>query len=220
LSYRDVTVSASSVTGILGLDLSHGSVVRIIAEGFDAEDAAQAIKDAISSGLGEEKGARVTPEAAKWEPDQAASIGGIPASPGLACGTLVVRSFELPPFDKHAANPDNEQARLHAALERVSAELTEQAARYLSSGEQDKAQIFTAHAEILSDQYILLEAKTHIQSGASAPQAWRTALEAQIEKIGSLKSPVLRQRASDMKDVARRVLFATLDLPAPQMNLS
>ena len=49
----DRLVNAKSILAVLGLAVSHGHRLRIVAEGEDAEIAVAALTDAIRAGLGE-----------------------------------------------------------------------------------------------------------------------------------------------------------------------
>jgi phosphotransferase system HPr (HPr) family protein len=48
------SANAKSVLGVMGLAVSHGNRIRIIATGTDADDAVAHLADLVASGLGEE----------------------------------------------------------------------------------------------------------------------------------------------------------------------
>ena len=50
----DRLVNAKSILGVLGLGVSSGHRVRIVADGDDGKAALEALTDAVRSGLGEE----------------------------------------------------------------------------------------------------------------------------------------------------------------------
>ena len=222
LIFEQKTASATSVADIMALDLSHLAVVEIVAQGEDAALAVDALYQAVSDGLGEKPGHDTqTPAAQKLVSDQVGVIGGIPASPGTALGTVVVRDTSLPTFEKLSPAPTLEVQKLKAALEQVRATLAKEEAAFRKSGEEEKAQIFAAHRELLEDEGIFGDANTAIEGrGTSAAQGWVSAIELRVDALGSLKNPILRQRAADMKDIGRRVLFAILGSSEPRLEFT
>lgn len=222
LVFEGKTASATSVADIMALDLGVGADLEIVAQGTDAGTAVEAVCRGIASGLGETPGKPSTgtlPE--KLVTTEAGVIGGIPASPGLALGKVVLRDTSLPQFEKSGSAPAEELAHLASALEIVRSRLAAEEQAFKDKGQEEKAQIFAAHRELLGDDGLLGEARACInQAGESAAQAWTSAIEARVEKLGSLKNPLLRQRAADMKDVGRRVLFALLGREEPRLSLT
>lgn len=219
IAFAEKTASARSVADIMALDLGALAAIEIITRGSDAQAAADALSQAISDGLGEKPGkGATTPQAVKLSTDEEGVIGGIPASPGIALGTVVIRDTSLPEFDKLSASPGAELPKLTGALEKVRATLAAEEAAFKELGESEKAQIFAAHRELLEDDGLLGDARSSIEGkGASAAQGWVSAIEQRVETLGSLKNQILRQRAADMKDIGRRVLFAILDTEEPEI---
>jgi phosphocarrier protein FPr len=66
--------------------------------------------------------------------------------------------------------------------------------------------MFAAHQELLEDPEVLDRASADIRGGASAAYAWRQAYTAQAERLLALRNPLLAARATDLRDVGRRVL--------------
>lgn len=222
LNFEGKTASATSVADIMALDLGVGAVVEIVAQGPDARVAADAVSRGIAAGLGENP--RSSPAetlAQKLVTSEEGVIGGIPASPGLALGTVVVRDTSLPEFEKSSSSPETEVPKLTRALGVVRANLAAEEQLFKEAGQAEKAQIFAAHRELLEDEGLFSDAKSSIKDGgASAAQGWVSAIKARVDKLGSLKNPLLRQRAADMKDVGRRVLFVILGTDEPRLVLT
>ncbi len=221
LSFGEKSARATSVADIMSLDLDKGSEITIVAEGPEAAEAAAALGAAISSGLGEDP--NETSSAAPVEKlitDKEGVVGGIPASPGLAIGTIVRKQTELPEFVTHASEPNSQLAQLDRALYAIKKQLSSQEGEFLREGEKEKAQIFAAHRELLEDDGLRDEARQDYEQGFSAAAGWMQTIERRVQKLGSLKSPLLRERATDIFDVGRRVLYAILDKKEPQLLLS
>lgn len=222
LVFDGKTASASSVADIMALDLGFGADLEVVARGADAQAAVEAVCRGLAEGLGETPGkapAKNLPQ--KLVATEAGVIGGIPASPGLALGEVVVRDTSLPAFEKSSSSPEAELPKLTGALEVVRARLTAEAQGFQATGQEEKAQIFSAHRELLEDEGLFAEARASIETaGVSAAQGWMSAIETRVDRLGSLKNPILRQRAADMKDVGRRVLFALLGEEEPRLLLT
>lgn len=214
------TVSAVSVADIMSLDLGHGDDVEISATGPDAASAIEAVRQAITEGLGEKLDSTSNVgEKERWVSTEEGVLGGVPASPGLSIGTAKVRLLQLPPFEEKGRGGAVEKAALAAGLAATRAELGAEEKAFKQKGETEKAQIFGAHQELLEDKGIVADAERAILDGASAAYAFHTAMQRRIEKLGALKSPLLRQRAADMTDVAHRALYAISKTPRPQLDL-
>lgn len=221
LSFGEKSANAASVADIMSLDLEKGSEITILAEGPDASRATSALLEAIASGLGEDPNAEkssVVDE--KLITDEQGVVGGIPASPGLTIGTIVVRRTELPEFEAHASDPNAQFDQLKKALEKVTLQLSSQEAQFLKRDEKEKAQIFAAHRELLDDEGLREESRKEYARGLSSAAGWMKTIDVQVKRLGSLKNPLLRQRATDMSDVGRRVLFAILDQEEPELTLT
>ncbi len=220
LAAAGATVSALSVSDILSLDLAHGDEVEVWATGPHAATAVAALQQAIAEGLGENLDpAAHFLEAARLVTDQEGILGGVPASPGVAVGVAKVKAFDLPRFARGGKGVEVELAALERGLGEAFAALVAEELAFSLRGEAEKAQIFAAHHELLEDESLVAEAKHSVGSGASAACAFHDVLRSRIERLGSLKSPLLRQRATDMNDVLCRVLHAILELPQPSIEL-
>ena len=66
--------------------------------------------------------------------------------------------------------------------------------------------ILTAHQELLADPELLEQARALISQGKSAAFAWKEAFNGGAARLSALNSPLLRERANDLRDVGRRVL--------------
>ena len=96
-----------------------------------------------------------------------------------------------------------ESAKLKAALHQARQQID-----LLKSqlADASKAQILDAHQELLEDPGLLELATRSVGEGRSAAFAWRAAFTLHASRLDALESPLLRERANDLRDVGRRVL--------------
>ncbi|MDO5618988.1 phosphoenolpyruvate--protein phosphotransferase [Kocuria sp.] len=230
LDKEDESGSAKSIVSILAMALAHGDKMTITATGTDAQEAVDALVQAIKDGLGEDVGTMpsgtadtvATPavaEAATLEQPQEGSdepksgdpnvLLGVTASPGLGIGHVVqMRQAEIE-VQETAADPAQERSALDSALDSSIGELKELEQRLTAEGSADKAEIFRAHQEILRDPELVNNAQKGIDQGKSAAFAWRASYTGFASQLEGLDNEVLAGRATDMRDVGQRVL-ATL----------
>jgi phosphoenolpyruvate-protein phosphotransferase/dihydroxyacetone kinase phosphotransfer subunit len=142
-------------------------------------------------------------------------LRGIPASAGIAIGPARrLRPQEPPVEDDPVGAPDEERARLEAALAAVRDELEEVRASVTARGGAAEADIFTAHAMLLDDAAITEPALRRIGEGASAGRAWREATREAAAAFRALDDAYMRERAVDVEDVAARVLAQLAGVPS------
>ena len=77
-----------------------------------------------------------------------------------------------------------------------------------------EAEIFTAHALLLDDTALTGPAHDRVARGESAGRAWQAAGQEAAAAFRALDDPVLKERAVDVEDVARRVLARLAGTPA------
>jgi phosphocarrier protein FPr len=130
----------------------------------------------------------------------------VPASPGVAVGELFQLRHDDAVLEERAADPAAERRALDAAIAAAHLQLEALQTRLAAEADDDKAAIFGAHRELLGDPEVLDAAEAHVQRGASAAHAWRQAYTAQAERLLALRNQLLAGRATDLRDVGRRVL--------------
>ncbi|MGZ8456315.1 MAG: phosphoenolpyruvate--protein phosphotransferase, partial [Gemmatirosa sp.] len=108
--------------------------------------------------------------------------------------------------EQRAADPNHERRALDAAIASAHLQLEALQTRLAAEADADKAAIFAAHQELLEDPEVLDRAAADIRAGASAAYAWQQSYTAQVARLLALRSPLLAARATDMRDVGRRVL--------------
>jgi multiphosphoryl transfer protein len=133
-------------------------------------------------------------------------LRGVPASPGVAIGRVFQLRQEDAVLQERAADPNHERRALDAAIASAHLQLEALQARLGAEADPDRAAIFAAHQELLEDPELLDAAEAQIREGATAAYAWRQAYTAQAERLLALKNQLLAGRATDLRDVGRRVL--------------
>lgn len=135
-------------------------------------------------------------------------LNGIAASAGIA----IARAFILQEHDysvtqKHINDADAEIAKLDAALNISSEELQCLKDRILHEVGEKKAEIFEAHLLILNDPELIDPVKEKIKTElVNAEYALHEVASDFIRMFENMKSSYLQERASDMRDVTKRVL--------------
>ena len=110
LVMNDVQVNAKSIMAVMGLEVTAGATVRIVASGPDAEQAAETLSAAVAAGLGEEIGTSpvsVTPVSVRSVP------ATVPPAPSVASAVLPAAT----PVSAPAARPGSGAAGQHSSRE-------------------------------------------------------------------------------------------------------
>ncbi|RJS24930.1 phosphoenolpyruvate--protein phosphotransferase [Corallococcus sp. H22C18031201] len=216
LTCKGRTANGKSVSALMALGAVHGDLLSLQVEGEGAEQVARELVEWVAEGLGEAIHLRAAPGVAVSMPVPAAPVAvldasegerllsGTLASPGLALGRAVrvtELTFEVP---EAGAGLEHESARLDEALARVRAEI--QAANAAGPGAGARGDIFRAHLALLEDPELTEAAGRELAQGRSAPWAWRAVVERQAAALVGLEDARLAERASDLRDLARRVV--------------
>lgn len=223
----DDGANAKSVMAIMGLEVSRGDKVQIVAHGPDAAEAVRILTEALREGLGEEgvvpvpdsgladsglaEGAEqpapaAEPSRARPRSEDPNLLLGVAASPGLAIGTVLRVVREDIEVKEEASDRHRERRTLNDALDRALVQLSALESRLEQDADPDKAAIFGAHREILRDPDLLDIASSAIDKGKTAAYAWRSAYTMYADRLAGLKNELLAGRATDVRDVGRRVL--------------
>lgn len=214
LSCGALGADAKSTVDVMVLATRQGDPVRLSARGSDAAQALDKLTRLLLEGCGERiEGAAAagtqSQEAMRTTPlDTASAAGafaGVAASPGLAVGRIVQwRGAELE-FDETGGTFDEERARLFTAL-RFAGEQIEALVAGAGEAGASQAGIMDAHLALLEDPALIDTAQANLRTGASAPAAWHHACQAVVRRLTGHASPLLRERASDIRDVGMRVM--------------
>lgn len=206
------TANAKSVVGVMGLSTRCGDKVQIEATGEDAEQAitqlTQLLLDRCGEDVNDAPATAEEPAATVIQQETDTLLTGVAASPGIAIGHVFqyrVYEFEIAEF---AQNSKEDQTRFTDALEKAHQQI-EQIKQALD--DPSKQTIMSAHQELLQDPDLLAETYAELANQKSAAWAWRTAFSAYSARLEAQENPLLRERATDIRDIGRRVLSILAD---------
>jgi len=136
------------------------------------------------------------------------NIKGIAASTGFAIAkALVLENTKLSVEKRTVQDEDVEVTRFREALALSIADVEKLKQRTLEQLGAEKAEIFEAHLLVLNDPELLGPIEDKIQKeGINVEYALNEVSSGFISMFENMKSPYLRERAADMKDVTKRIL--------------
>jgi len=202
----DRRANVRSAVSVMALGAGFGQALTIAARGPDAHAAVAALTDLLSV-LAREEPAEPAPASPPAPAAAEATPGvlrGVTAAPGLAIGVAVRLTAPEPTVIEAARSVAEESAALAAALAEVGHRLAGQA----SGGDRRRAEILAAHQALLADPELRAAAERHILDGLSAGAAWRDAVRPTAADLRALGDPRFAERADDLLDLERQVLFA------------
>ncbi|MEN3334351.1 MAG: phosphoenolpyruvate-protein phosphotransferase system enzyme [Blastocatellia bacterium] len=138
-------------------------------------------------------------------------LRGVGASPGVAVGSVLRLDergrHQFYYLDVSPAQVRREARRLHEAFEQARAELQEIKARLTRELGYEHSFILDAHLLMLEDERLLAEIENEIRSRrVNAEWAVRSVIDRLEEAYRQVNDAYLRERASDLEDVAMRLL--------------
>jgi phosphotransferase system enzyme I (PtsI) len=140
---------------------------------------------------------------------------GVGVSPGVRQGRVVILGRAASVVDDHKiaeAEVPAEVKRFEAALVATRQQIQEAQRQVLARMGAGEAQIFDMHLLVLEDPVVNDEVLRLIQTEhCNAAHAYQTVAERYAASLGSVEDEYLRERATDMRDVAHRVLSHLLD---------
>jgi phosphotransferase system enzyme I (PtsI) len=150
------------------------------------------------------------------------TIQGLAASKGIAYGQVFLylqSELEIP---RYTVDPDKrvaEIARFEQALiltRKQIASIQEQVSKNLS---EEEALIFDAHQMVLEDQALIGETIRDFQkTGLNIETCFNAVAQRYIQAFAEIDDEYLRERAADLKDVAKRVLHVLLGQTASSLT--
>ncbi|UXN08132.1 phosphoenolpyruvate--protein phosphotransferase [Bartonella sp. HY761] len=200
-------VNGKSVVAIMGLSTRKGDLIQIEAIGDDASQAIDDLTNLINDRCGEhdeEAPEEIIADLATTVLAETKTIlTGVAASPGIAIGKVF--QYKLQQFDIHEYADDSkkEQQLFEDALVEASGQIEVIKAALGSSAKQA---ILSAHQELLQDPDLLALTYAGLAEKKTAAFAWRAAFSAYSAKLESQENNLLRERATDIRDIGRRVL--------------
>lgn len=150
------------------------------------------------------------------------TVPGLAASKGIAYGQVFLylqSELEIP---RYTVDPDKrvaEIARFEQALiatRQQIARIQEQVSQNLS---EQEALIFDAHLMVLEDQALIGETIRDFQkTGLNIETCFNAVAQRYIQAFAEIDDEYLRERAADLKDVAKRVLHVLLGQTAGSLT--
>ncbi|MBU2318026.1 MAG: phosphoenolpyruvate--protein phosphotransferase [Gammaproteobacteria bacterium] len=134
---------------------------------------------------------------------------GVPGSSGVAIGRGVV---VFPPADldvipdRRTTDFDEEIQDFYQALDAVRQDIRRASNRISQHLSEDEKALFDVYLKILDDNSIAGEIVRKIKEGNWAQGALRQVIQAHIQQFNRMDDPYLRERASDLRDLGRRIL--------------
>ena len=210
--------NARSPVAVMALGVRFGDEIEFVASGDDAAAALEALAARVAEG---EVDVAVAVVAAAFEPSASApasplsTLGGVPAAPGLAIGAAVRLIEPEVAVIEAAGLPEAERAALAAALDAVSAALTQR----LAAASDQRREIVEAHLAFLGDPELRQSAGGAIAAGKSAGAAWALAIGGYVDQLRAAGDARMMERAADLTDLKRQVLLQLSGEAAPTLNL-
>lgn len=217
-------VKASSLTNLVALGARRGDTLMVTASGADAQAVVDSLVELAGDGFGDGVSAavdaqpplgeppaerEVRPTAPPPAPADGTTLDGIAASAGVAVGeACVLHGPGAPPAERAAGDVDAELSLLERGrgVARLAIKRDREALRARAGAAE--AAIFDAHLALLDDEALLSPAREAIGGGATAEHAWHDAAAQVAELYRGFDDPLLRERATDVLDVGRRVVAA------------
>jgi len=142
-------------------------------------------------------------------------LKGIPAAPGIAYGPSFILDrgeFIVPKRAISSSEIDSEIARFEEAINNARREIHGLKAKIAQDMGPAHAQIFDAHLLVLQDTTLLNQVMTGIrQTQFSAEYIFFTVIKKFVEAFAKMPDEYLRERASDVSDISKRVLKHLMD---------
>ena len=233
-------VTAKSLNALATLGAVKNHDIIISASGPDATNALQTLARMVEEGFGEteEPGGEVSARSDKVElpvsqPGSAAEpatvesgeLRAVPVSEGIALGPFFRYQPPLPPIStEKVSDPQMAWSDLERAITATEMAIRKRRAQLTPTLGEEQAAIFDAHELILQDPDLLEKTHRLIFADAMNPAAaWMQVIQETADSYLNLEDVYLKQRAIDVLDVGKQVLFALagkteglqLDLPGP-----
>lgn len=150
------------------------------------------------------------------------TIKGISACPGVVSGkvfTFAQPEININEKQIHESQIDSEVALFYQGREKAQAQLENIKKITLKNIGEKEAEIFDGHLEILLDEGMEDEVLNLIKDELySADKAVQTVGDQYVEMFSNMEDAYMRERASDMKDIFRRLIANILGIHIPQLS--
>lgn len=190
--------SAKSINGVMLSEVSQNDVIRIIAPPDNAEAVFAKLDTLIGANFGEAPAISEPPR----------HLDGVPVAAGYAVGPLVHLHRDIPPIAPIAVSDTKaEITRFRDAVAQAERDILDTTQGVAARLGRYQAKIFDAHIACLKDPEILDAVVCGIDAEQVCAEAvWQRVMGDLAHRYDVLSDPVLRERATDIRDVALHVL--------------
>jgi phosphotransferase system enzyme I (PtsI) len=139
------------------------------------------------------------------------ALRGLPASPGVAIGRVVLFDRRSVPIARRAIETHEvlgEIARLHASIARSRTHLEAVRDRLDPSVDAEHRLVLETHLLMVKDELLVTSTETEIRGGKCAEWALRHVADELGRRLAQAKESYLRERAHDIEHVVEDVLRA------------
>lgn len=149
------------------------------------------------------------------------TLKGLPGAPGVAIGTALVvyppANLDAIP-DRKVVDTDAEEASFRAAIADVQREVRAMSRQMADTLPPEELVLFDALALMVGSDDLVEGVVGRIQAGNWAPGALRDTIQELLRAFEEMEDPYLRERATDIRDLGRRIL-TRLQAEAPVQML-
>ncbi len=203
------------VLGVLVIQQFDGRRYKEIEESFLVTVSAQLAGIIIQA----EASTAVSKTQLKEKPKHDRCFIGVSGAPGIAIGNMVIvsQSAELDSVaEREIADTVSEVKLFEVALEYVRNDVRTASARLADKlGEQEQA-LFDVYLRMLEDNSLAGEIVKRIQAGSCAQWALSSVILEHTRQFDRMDDPYLKERASDIRDLGRRILTYLQEEEGPQ----
>jgi phosphoenolpyruvate-protein phosphotransferase (PTS system enzyme I) len=136
---------------------------------------------------------------------------GIPVSPGTAIGAALIVGNPCPVVDEFDINPadiDIEIRRFRHALKLTREQIRELQRRLDSALHEKHSKIFDAHLLITEDRQVIDEVEGAVKNELkNIDFIFKRTIDKYIDVISAMPDKYIRERASDIRDVASKIII-------------
>jgi phosphotransferase system enzyme I (PtsI) len=139
---------------------------------------------------------------------------------GVAIGRVMMVSQDLDQYmnEYQPGDAHTEQERLHEAIETAGRQLNQSIKGFKEKGQDDQAAIMEAHLMMVQDSVLAGSIVDKIEKSLCAPKAVLEASEEYAAMFASMEDPYLKERATDVRDVGRRIAKIILGVKEPEIR--
>ena len=134
---------------------------------------------------------------------------GIASSPGVGIGRVVLaqQTMDLASVpERHTSDPDSEVKTFRQALKSVKHDMRNLGVGLEGKLSSEELALFNVYISMLDDDSLGGEVIEAIKAGQTAQSAWSSVILKHVRTFRHMEDPYLRERASDVEGLGKRVL--------------